>query len=682
MRAIRDRFSSVASRRPLGAAAVLLLLALAAPARAQRALVAERAWTDATGQFTVTAALVAIDGGVITLRQPDGSELEIEIDQLSRLDRLVAQRARRRQGLKKSDAAAEPATFDVAARATNHVDFPPVPQPALSADPDEMPATLPAGRVDIPRADTFDRVAKIEPAGDGTVLVAVENSTPGRPLPTRLVWVAPGKKTVLATHELDGSDIVLDYHPILERLLTVSREKSTAEGAARQVLTLWDVGPARKAALRIATWRAPCGDREPTARLPWGRIVDDALVLHRSSREEITCWDIDAKAARYRLAQYPGHSPVPALSGGRRFVALPDTKRVQVCDTATGKILASLPTGPAWGVAFDGAGCRLAVVQGGDVQVHDLTDPAGPIPVFRAQGCRVNATALAWCGDDGLLVQSAEGLAAVLWSASRGLPVWRYALTPMQAGDSIDDLAERVADGKFLYAAPASARGGGDDPADGTLAAIVCAAIPEPEVAAAAAQLPAGLPALVEPDTVVATKVPPSPDHDRMVAAIGKTFERNGWIYDATSPAVAEAGKSSEGTVSYTDAEGRERQLKQVTPTTLRAAVVVHGITIVEARLSSDIPDRLVLAAGDTEAGLAARLPPPDLSWLERLRLPAVLVDVTEADGLGTSECTAKGLVAKRRPAPEPVAPQPAAPEPLPATTAKPPPPSAPSPSP
>ena len=31
------------------------------------------------------------------------------------------------------------------------------------------------------------------------------------------------------------------------------------------------------------------------------------------------------------------------------------------------------------------------------------------------------------------------------------------------------------------------------------------------------------------------------------------------------------------------------------------------------------------------------------------LRLPAVLVDVTEADGLGTTECTERGLVTKAR---------------------------------
>jgi len=76
---------------------------------------------------------------------------------------------------------------------------------------------------------------------------------------------------------------------------------------------------------------------------------------------------------------------------------------------------------------------------------------------------------------------------------------------------------------------------------------------------------------------------------------------------------------------------------------------VVHGVTVVEARLSSDIPDALVLGAGATDADLAAKLPPPPVGWFDRVRLPAVLVDVTEADGLGTTECTARGLVTKAK---------------------------------
>jgi hypothetical protein len=460
-------------------------------------------------------------------------------------------------------------------------------------------------------------------------------------------------QTVIAEHDLSGPEIVLDYHPILERLLTVSREKLTAEGAAKQVLTLWDAAPSRKAATAWSTWRASCGDGQPLARHPWGRIVNDALVVHQSSREEFSCWDIDAKAAKYRLAQDPGHSPMPSLSGGGRYLALPDARRVQVCDAASGVVLVSLPVGATSGVSFDPDGRRLALIQEGNVQIHDLADPTGPIPVFHAQGASPQHTALAWVGEDQLLIQSARGLAAVLWSAVKGLPVWRYEWQPVQSGDTVDDLAVRVVQGMLLYAAPpddgedADAGEGKKKPGT-TLAVIVAAKIPEPAVAKVADDLPAGLPALVEPGTVVATKVDFGADHDREIATVAKTFERTKWVYDATSPAQVEVSTTAGGTVTYTDADGRERQLKQVTPTTRRIRVVVHGVPLVTAQRSTDIPDKLVLRAGETDKDLAARLPTPDLGWIERIVFPSTLVDVTEADGLGTTACVAEGLVTKR----------------------------------
>lgn len=643
----------IAAARLRGLLVVSLVVAAvpfpASPARAQRPLVPVREWTDATGMFKVRAVLTALDGDLVTLRQEDGTDLEIGYENLSGVDRLVVQRTRRRMALAVGGGEGGTVPFDVAATATNRTDFPPPASIPVPADPPVLDVAPAAGRVEIPRRDTFDRVARLFPASDGLVLAAVENTSPGRPLPTRLVWVDPRRKSVVAEQSLPGPEIALDYHPLLERLLSVSREKSTAEGAARQVLTLRDVSPERKDAPAIVSWNAPCGDRQPTARVPWGRIVDDALVLHRSSREETTCWDIDARKARYRLAQDPGHSPVPSLSPGRRHLALADTRGVQVCDAASGKVLVSLRVGAVSGVCFDGAGGRLALVAGGTVQVHDLADPAGEIPVFRAHGSHPNTTALEWLDADTLLVQSAEGLGAVAWSIAKGLPGWRYQWRPVQSGDSLDDLAERAVGGMLLYAAPLDAAEDADAAARMPLAAVVAAPVPEAAVQRALDGLPAGLVALVEPGTVVATKVPASPEHDRILAAVARTFERTKWIYDAASPAVVEASKVSDGTVSYTDAEGHKRPLRQVTPTSLRMAVVIHGVTVVEARLASDVPDRLALASDQTEADLAARLPAPAVEWFDRIRLPAVLVDVTEADGLGTTECTERGLVTRAK---------------------------------
>jgi len=52
------------------------------------ALAAEsRTWTDKTGKFTITAELVAVQDGIVVLRQADGTQLTVPIKQLSPADR-------------------------------------------------------------------------------------------------------------------------------------------------------------------------------------------------------------------------------------------------------------------------------------------------------------------------------------------------------------------------------------------------------------------------------------------------------------------------------------------------------------------------------------------------------------------------------------------------------------------
>ena len=227
------RSGGFAAIRALGAAFVLLVTSLAAaPAAAQRVLVPEREWSDATGMFKVQASLVGIEGTALTLRQTDGTDLAIELDQLAPLDQLIARRTIRRLA-HRGEGPPQVEAFDTAARATNHTDFPPlVPEP-LVADPADVGRGLVAGRVVITRRDPFDRVGRVIPLGGsgGVVLVGIENSTPGRPLPTT---ASPGVQMTSTALGLPptacrlmppprGCDCTLKVSPALSSSLAVMR---------------------------------------------------------------------------------------------------------------------------------------------------------------------------------------------------------------------------------------------------------------------------------------------------------------------------------------------------------------------------------------------------------------------------------------------------------------------------
>jgi thiol-disulfide isomerase/thioredoxin len=90
-RSSRDRKFSGGNRMHVGGFAKwprLLSAFLFVPLLAAVATAAEeRTWTDTTGKFNVSAALVQVEGGVATLRRSDGQELSVPLEKLSDADR-------------------------------------------------------------------------------------------------------------------------------------------------------------------------------------------------------------------------------------------------------------------------------------------------------------------------------------------------------------------------------------------------------------------------------------------------------------------------------------------------------------------------------------------------------------------------------------------------------------------
>jgi outer membrane protein assembly factor BamB len=64
-----------------------------------------RTWSDASGQFTIEASMVAFAKGKVQLQRPDGSRLVVAVDRLSKSDRnyIIAELGRRRRAERKLD---------------------------------------------------------------------------------------------------------------------------------------------------------------------------------------------------------------------------------------------------------------------------------------------------------------------------------------------------------------------------------------------------------------------------------------------------------------------------------------------------------------------------------------------------------------------------------------------------
>ncbi|MDX1948337.1 MAG: SHD1 domain-containing protein, partial [Pirellulaceae bacterium] len=259
-----------------------------------------RMWSDASGQFKIKAAAVAIGDTEITLRKPDMTEIKVPIASLSASDQKYIDTLIAKGGPTSTIAPDPPPTEDFqdpvaagwvtigAAEATGRV--------ALQPDPIPEYMRLKQGGAAFVMEDTFDRLGAVLPIGgpDAWVLAAVESNHPDetKQLPTRVLWVSLAKQKVASRHLLPLGEIVLDYHAGSRRLLTYNLEKSASSRDAKSLLTLWELTPTAREIKPIVRWNANSDDRHTA---PWARVIDANTVVQRWKKQEYVGWDIPGR---------------------------------------------------------------------------------------------------------------------------------------------------------------------------------------------------------------------------------------------------------------------------------------------------------------------------------------------------------------------------------------------------
>jgi hypothetical protein len=144
----------------------------------------------------------------------------------------------------------------------------------------------------------------------------------------------------------------------------------------------------------VAGWRPDNEAGEP-ARIIWMAALDGANVITASERGDIVRWSLPACEVVWIARTSPGS--LPALSGGRRYLALGTDSGPLIIDTRTGAVLAKVDLKPprpeeaagldiaAFRVAFDPQGQRLealGVADGGPgIVAFNLADGARTPPI-------------------------------------------------------------------------------------------------------------------------------------------------------------------------------------------------------------------------------------------------------------------------------------------------------------
>lgn len=617
------------------------------PAYESGALMPTRIWSDASGKFKITAALIAVDKGSITLRKPDKTEVTVAIDKLAPADQELLKKMQKAVLAEKGP---EPPPLEEFARdesARSSAGWDAAVGRALEADPLPSYLNMQQGGVLFGTDDLFDRMGAVLPVGgpDAWLIAGVENENLISPRPARVIWASLAKKQIASQHLLPPNDTIVDYHAPSKQLLTST--KSRIDLRREEVLTLWRTSPNEKELTPIVRWNAGTpGNDHPTFDHPWARIVDADTVVVRAGKNDVLGWSIGSKRLKFRLNQESFFAPPPVLSAGRRYLAIPEDLGVRVYEAATGEILATYPSanGVA-GVAFDETGRRLAFVGRNLLKVVDVTTPQAPIEDFQAEAIATPfQTNLEWLDGDRLLADSLGGRSKVMFSLKHRLPLWNYEFDWNAVHDEKGKRFRHIVAGHLVYAATMreSARNG---------LVVGAVKLPGPKVDEADASLDPESLYFIKRGTAVKANIQAGAYGERVWTAVKAMMERNGWVYDPNSPitVTAEMKQAAANQVTYVSTNGAT-QTVTVQPfiSSLRIEVG-KDVAWMSASASGGAPPTLRLGQGQTIQDEINLRQVPQPEFFERVVVPEKIVDPQKRNGLGTTDVTNRGLIPREK---------------------------------
>lgn len=615
------------------------------------ALARARMWSDASGKFKIRAALIDVAGENITLRKPDKSEVTIAVAKLSEGDKSFLKKLQKELG-------------PIAPKAVDAEIFQEIGawgQQAWGVDrvaitPDPMPAAVRVkqGGVVLPPGDFFDRLSAVLALGgqDSWVLAVTENNTPGGAKPSRLFWTSLAKGKVLGEQALPPGEIVMDYHTKSKRLLTWA----AADGGSGTyvwgdvVLTLWSVMPKDDQPEAIIRWRVRVDNRAP--REPWARIIDENTVLHRRENQEYVLWDVEAKAMTARFTQESFFGAPAALSAGKKYLALPEDRRVRIFDTSNGNAVTTLPANRgASGVAFSEDGSRLAVLSRNSLEVWDLTSADTPAEVYQAEsiGTPFRAT-LTWLGRDRIMVSSdMRGL--VLFSLPKKIPLWNYEFDWNALSEGNGRRLRDIVGGHLVYAATVG---------HGTRSGIAVGAVelPGPRVNEVDAQTTREQLLVMKAGSPVRLQLSCGEFQSRVEEALRKEVEKNGWVItpDAPNVLVAEMKLGETQSTTYRHFRTGETTTVTITPHVSSLQLKIGDQVAWQSGTSGGAPPMITLKEGESAQSEVEKWNKPSPGFFESVDIPQELLDPKRRSGLGTTEVTNRGLVPKAERPPTPMA--------------------------
>lgn len=161
----------------------------------------------------------------------------------------------------------------------------------------------------------------------------------------------------------------LQFSPSGEFLVTITVGSSHKDSSGQ--LDFWSVDD--RLVKHVVRFTPYVMDAWPNAECEWVEWLDDERIFTANREGRLILWQYANAKALYEIMIDRGSTPV--LSPGKRQLAVPTSSGVQIYETRTGELLASVGSGNLRyaALAFSPSGTQLAAVSQGFVDVIDVT---------------------------------------------------------------------------------------------------------------------------------------------------------------------------------------------------------------------------------------------------------------------------------------------------------------------
>lgn len=448
-------------------------------------------------------------------------------------------------------------------------------------------------------------------------------------LPSRVLWASLNAGKVKRVQLFPFGERLTAVDPRNRQLLTLNKEGPR--------LTLWSADPTMAEAKPLKSWISISEDNWGSWN-NWAAIVAKNRVLHEWGKHKFVVWDTDTNSEVYRIDQESFFSARPTLSPAKRYLALPEDKRVRVIEAATGKTLASLPIegGSAAGVGFSPDGSMLAILTRSQLAVWTLGNSDDP-QRYRADsiGTPFSAT-VEWVDDHSLLINR-----SVLYDTRHQMPVWNYTSKTFEVKkDSYGEKTQTVLGGKLCYSVVI----GSGNNSNFIIGAVD---LPGPGVREAVDSLDPESLYIIRRGHPVSIDVNCGSHNSEVQQALRKQIDDNGWVFDSSSATVlsAEMGRAKTQTIEYKSMQGGGgSQSATVTPYYSTIKVTHNGKVAWQQGGGSGAPSVMFLKKDESAQSRANSMQKPYPGLFSNVDVPEKIFDPTKKNGLGTSLISARGL--------------------------------------